>query len=68
MVFIWLELVASTIIGGIAWGYVRLFIPPSLWFFTGMSMLFTLAPFFEAWLLAAMSCLGVYIEAATDSP
>lgn len=37
IVYIWLELVASTIIGGIAWGYVRLYIPPSLWYFTGMS-------------------------------
>jgi hypothetical protein len=38
LVFIWLELVSSTVIGGIAWGYVRQFIPPSLWFYTGMSM------------------------------
>ena len=37
MVFIWLELITSTAIGGIAWGYVQRFIPPSLWFFTGMS-------------------------------
>lgn len=29
MVLIWLELIASTIIGGIGWGYVYQTIPPS---------------------------------------
>jgi hypothetical protein len=28
MVFIWLELIASTVFGGIAWGFVRGHIPP----------------------------------------
>ncbi|CAM1509352.1 Fc.00g030910.m01.CDS01 [Cosmosporella sp. VM-42] len=33
MILIWLELIASTIIGGIGWGYVHLSIPPSFEFF-----------------------------------
>ncbi|CAH0022868.1 unnamed protein product [Clonostachys rhizophaga] len=34
MVFIWLELVSSAIIGGTAWGYMRKDIPPSSPYFT----------------------------------
>ncbi|CAI6096634.1 unnamed protein product [Clonostachys chloroleuca] len=35
MVFIWLELVSSAIIGGTAWGYMRKDIPPSFWYYSG---------------------------------
>ncbi|VUC30396.1 unnamed protein product [Clonostachys rosea] len=35
MVFIWLELISSAIIGGTAWGYMRQDIPPSFWYYAG---------------------------------
>ncbi|KFH48298.1 hypothetical protein ACRE_008000 [Hapsidospora chrysogenum ATCC 11550] len=39
IIFVWLELVSSTIIGGMAWGYVRQNLKPSLWYFSGMILL-----------------------------
>ncbi|KAH8686389.1 hypothetical protein BGZ61DRAFT_507123 [Ilyonectria robusta] len=36
MVFIWLELIASTVFGGVGWGYVTGTIPPSFEFFFGI--------------------------------
>ncbi|KAH7304144.1 hypothetical protein B0I35DRAFT_382946 [Stachybotrys elegans] len=39
MVYIWLELAANSIGGGLSWGFMCQDIPPSLWYFTGMILL-----------------------------
>ncbi|KFA55134.1 hypothetical protein S40293_08675 [Stachybotrys chartarum IBT 40293] len=39
VVLIWLELISSTIIAGVTWGYLRHHIEPSLWFYTGLILL-----------------------------